>query len=183
MIRLLVGDNMPRKDSITLEKLSINKLRTKQLTKARFIIDLDMGRFDIRKFKRILKACTVDLDIRTTNPDRIKQLQPLVNRIEYMAAVGGMNIFHLLMAIFSHRKRGDVFKELEYWKPPLEVLLKWIISNIDEDDRENIKLLNTIDRYLYKVNPKIIHLLLAHFKPKYSPLMRFNYRFKKREKK
>jgi len=180
MIRLLIGDTKRREDSITLSSLSVNKLKAQQLVKGRFLIDIDEGRLDMRKLKALLKECKVDLDLRTNSYDRYDKVKNLVDEIEDSGGTRTLNIFHLLQLIFTDTDRDRVFRELEKWKPPLEVLLKWMMGNIAEDDDENRDLLNTIDRYLYVVDTKIIHLLISHFEPIYSWRMRFYYRFKKK---
>jgi hypothetical protein len=180
MIRLLIGDRSTRKDHITLDKLTLNKLRTGQLTGGRFLVDLDAGRFHLAKVKSIIKACTVDLDLRTQSYDKYDKLKGLVDKVEDAGGHRGLNIFHLLVNIFSNADRDKVFELLEAYKPPLEVLLKWIIGNLEEDDEENMDWMNRIDEHLYKVDRRIIHLMIAQFEPIYSARMRFYWNFKRK---
>jgi len=177
MIRLLVCDKEIFKDAISLDKITLNKMLAKQLIKSKIIIDLDAGRLDIRKLNSIIKRSSCDIDLRTAKEDRIQKVKHLVNKVLYYGKTEGSNIFHTLSLIFSNKNRKQVFNSLEREKPPLEVLLKWIISNLDENDLENINLINRIDQLLYYTERRIVHFLLSCFNPKYSPFMRFYYSF------
>ena len=182
MIVLHLGDYETKEKVLTLDQLTCNRLRTKGLVKGKTVIDLDSGRLNIDRLKTILKACRVDVVLRTYSESIAKKVKKLVNRVDYSDRQESFNIFAILQTVFFEEKRKKVYRELLKWKPPIEVLMKWIISNTDiVNDRSNIRLLETIDRYIYKTDVKIIYLLLSYYKPRYAANKRFYYKFKKRQ--
>ncbi len=184
MIILHLGELETKDNVLTLDKLTYNRLRTKELFKKKTIIDLDSGKLNIDRLKKILKTCKVDVILRTYLDSTATKVKKLANRIDYSDRQESFNIFAILQSVFFEEKRKRVYKELIKWNPPIEVLMKWVISNTDIlNDRSNFKLLETIDRYIYKVDAKIIYLLLSYYRPKYKPNKRFYYKFKKKGEK
>lgn len=180
MIVLHLGDLETKEEVLTLDQLTCNRLRAKGLFKKKTIIDLDSGRLNIDKLKKLLKACKVNVVLRTYSDSTATKVKKLVNRVDYADRQESFNIFAILQSVFFEEKRSKVYKELLKWKPPIEVLLKWVISNTDIiNDRTNVRLLETIDRHIYKSDIKVIYLLLSYYRPRYAANKRFYYRFKK----
>jgi hypothetical protein len=182
MIILHLGDLETKEEVLTLDQLTCNRLRTKGLIKKKTIVDLDSGRLNLDRLKKILKGCKIDVVLRTYSDSVATKVKKIVNRVDYSDRQESFNIFAILQSVFFEEEREKVYKELLKWKPPIEVLMKWIISNTDIlNDRSNFRLLRIIDRYIYKSDFKIIYLLLSYYRPRYSPNKRFYYKFKKKQ--
>jgi hypothetical protein len=179
MKTLHVGINIPVKKGTLLENLSVNKFCSGTLIETDFIIDLDGRRLDKPKLKKILEKTTNNVICRVSNVDRIKDLTKYFNKIYYYNSDASFNIFHILSAVFTDENRKRVYNQLKRWNPPLRVLMKWIISNIDIEDDENILWIQTIDSYMEKVRPEIIWKMISLIRPIYPLDQRYYYRFKK----
>jgi hypothetical protein len=162
-------------------KISLNKSFSIPLINRDIIIDLDSTRIDSKKLKEILLYAKEDFYFRISSIEKINRLLPYFTKVIYLTDKEPFNIFDCLRKIFLATSREEVFKYLRKYKPPIRLLMKWIISNIDYWDEENLKIVQIIDTYIEKVREEIIFRLMAGIKPTHSPGRIYYYNFKKGE--
>lgn len=179
MKTLYVGYDAPLEKGALIEAMSVNKFCCGSLVESRMVIDLDGKRINSAKLKDILRKATNDIVCRISDVGRIKSLTKYFDKILYYNRDANFDIFHTLMLILSDDNRVRVYRHLEKWKPPLRVLMKWLISNVMIEDEENIGWLQQIDMRMEKVAPKIIWAMLSLIEPEYSAHQRYYYKFKK----
>ena len=179
MKTLLVGYDAPLQTGSLIEATSVNRFCSRPLCSSKLIIDLDGIRIRKDKLKEILRRSDNDIICRISDDSKIKDLVKYFNSVQYYQRDGGFNIFQTLSMILSFHDRDKVYLNLKRWKPPLRVIMKWILSNVSLDDDENIMWLQKIDEYMERVDQKIIWQMLSLISPEYSSFQRYRYRFQK----
>jgi len=164
---LYIGRYKPKEKEnvVYIDNPTANKLAAQSLIDCKIVIDLDCCRIQKPKLKKLLNKADNVVCV-TAKEFKAKNIDSLFDKVVHSKDTEDeFDLFLCIKAILLGKERLKVFELLQQHKPPLRLLMRWLNSNIDENDKENFLWLAKIDLYMEKVKDKIIYRMLSLIKP------------------
>lgn len=181
-IEILVGDHQIDFSMVRVVKAPFwrGMFRVGAFITKPFLVDLDLLKISAKDLAWLVKNTTTKLLIRVSNEEKLKNLLGSEFKILYGVRWKlKFDLFECLEKIIAHKDRGEVYAYLVKHKPPIHLIYKWLVSNI-EKFFENFELLEQLDAFIFRVSQEKLYSILAFSWVPVRSGMRLHYKFGKK---